>query len=85
MFPMNPSRYTFAGQHNGQAVQVRYGCDHALGYWIEVWPADDTAEEPEIDECTAFGLGRGRLVELLEGAGCPTTDHLAQIALGLPF
>lgn len=84
MFPMKASRYQFDGTYEEEPVVVRYGCDHALGYWLEVWrDGDDTAI---VDECTLFnGLHHGKMVERLTELGCPNEEHVMLAALDLPF
>ena len=84
MFPMKASRYQFDGTYEGEQVVVRYGCDHALGYWVEVWRDED--DTPLVDECTLFnGLHHGKMVEWLTELGCPNEEHLMLAALDLSF
>ena len=84
MFPMKASRYQFDGTYEEEQVVVLYGCDHALGYWLEVWrDGDDT---PIVDECTLFnGLHHGKMVERLTKLGCPNEEHVMLAALDLSF
>jgi hypothetical protein len=85
MFPMKASRYRFDGTYNDEAVVVIYGCDHAIGYYVEVW-RDEADDTPLLDECTLFDeLHHGRLVERLTALGCPNEEHIMLAAADQPF
>jgi hypothetical protein len=83
LYPMNPTRYSFSGRYADRDVTVAYGCDPVIGYWVDVFDAD---EEPLLERSTLFdGLYHGAMVELLTVLGCPNMDHLNAATLDLPF
>lgn len=85
MFPMKASRYRFEGTYEEEEVLVIYGCDRALGYFVEVW-RDEVDDTPLLDECTLFdGLHHGKMVERLTKLGCPNEEHIKLAALDLSF
>lgn len=72
------SRLT-ATKANGRVVA--FGLDHAVGWFYQEYIS--MREEPVVDLDSLFtGLGRGRLLELLEDTDA-TTEQKSRIALDL--
>jgi hypothetical protein len=85
MYPMRASRYRFEGTYEDGQVVVFYGCDPALGYWVEV-KHDEDDDTALLDESTFFdGLHHGKMVDRLTELGCPNEEHIMLAALDLSF
>jgi hypothetical protein len=62
-------------------VAVKYGLDHALGWWYEEY--EKGMEEPTVERDSFSGnLSKGEFIELLEKTNAPK-EHLEAIVLDL--
>lgn len=71
-------------------IHVSYGCDHALGYWLDVFPVE-AMPHPQAEQCLAEfstlfgGLTASGLADLLDLYEVGPPQHHAALRMDLPI
>lgn len=67
-------------------VDVYYGFDHALGYWVDVFLPEAEADFGPVVEISSLidRKSNGFFIEALQALGAPE-EHLTALMLDLPF